>query len=1275
MYIAISLVLALLSFVIWKATSSIKLNIEHRALHIRAVLVCVTIAVVVAVNFARILKLINKVLNLSVLQSFLFYIFPTSNVSTAFYWFVTLFLALIVGVIFLALISLCYILWIKPLSKRPYYKTKNPVEKVFNYFSTWFYYKQDGFYIRESAHNIGRWLYYIRNIFGVLLLVEVVAFGVYLQMGWTFINDAFLSSFVKSLYMLPMISFYIIDQIVIFLQANPDEYEVKISTEGLQIKQTGDYSKLIKVYNSYFAGDALISYYVNDTGTMQQGISSGPDIEQLKRAKSPQLLSAVCRNVNNLVHPLSPNYIDAIIDLINGKSVVITDTYCGEFLLYYMSYLQQNLFLRRKALIIVNSHEQIEQIIEQYNQVFLKMNKIHSVWRIRDLDSMPNNSYDVDALVCTAEELFSRDAISRHTRFFKHLHDVIVLDTYNILCKEKPFVLRFFDLLKKTKVQVAFLTEENNLDIKQVLSELLQHNEISLYSNSNHNANVCIMCWRAESIYKTQQVICNTLYNDFGIGYTIAIIGSFYDVPKISMHASSATALESYAATVKEATATIREHYFGTDSIHLESIIEHNPVYAYNPQALSFDIYYDDSNNLINVVRLALSNTATTTSMVHIASKPYMLRDYFAHNMLSMYQNISGTQMIIPSITGNLRTPCIVLLIKLREDNMTCEEIIKYMAHCQVVESNIELLLKRTLDEVFGYDAYVNVYDHFSFGNIQVTTFENDNYQYSRVVKLTNNIIYTKAKAMAESVAVVIGDCEGILPINSDVIYNYCLPGQMFNYEKKRYRVESIYNGSIRLRLEESVEHEEEYTSFYDVEASSVDSKVYTAVTNDHISYEISKVNIKRTINGYFSHCNGLDFNTQNNTLEHILETPVVENKCVSVMKLAINYPFGENYSRAASLFCVLFRGLLQTVLPRNYKDIMVVSKIDIAEDTIVFEEDTNSTLRNDPIPSDWLESKDYEIPLSGKIKKLFPTLAGDYFISNNEDRINLYFVDFNEADSSAIEAFGLEIDRMLTILRDYFEWVVTNPTLSHTYLKLGYNFIPAVFDKSAVYDCLENIAVSATKTGAPLSGKLSLAELGDVEYCSFCGRPLGVAKHNFDDKRQMCNDCNKHRTDEEKEVEVLLKKAIQAMESMYNITLPSNIKVRFKTATSITKRYGSSKPSGRVLGIYNGSRREIWIERGGPEACVLSTIIHELTHAWQFENVNVDKLGLEKIEGHSTYVEIECSRELGQSLYADFWEKHILSQDDEYGRGLRYWKSYMSNESDKNIFNHIIGL
>ena len=103
-----------------------------------------------------------------------------------------------------------------------------------------------------------------------------------------------------------------------------------------------------------------------------------------------------------------------------------------------------------------------------------------------------------------------------------------------------------------------------------------------------------------------------------------------------------------------------------------------------------------------------------------------------------------------------------------------------------------------------------------------------------------------------------------------------------------------------------------------------------------------------------------------------------------------------------------------------------------------------------------------------------------------------------------------------------------------------------------------------------------------------------------------MCMECFNHRTTSRKEIQELLQKAIDTVEHYYSVTIPTT-KVAFKSADSIREACGIVGP-GRVLGFYNLRRKIVWIEKGGPEPCVLSTLMHELTHAWQHHDRTFDR-------------------------------------------------------------------
>lgn len=1281
MFLAVSIVVLLILFGIWKLTRSFHLPIEDRAYQIRSVFVSVVFAVVCVVFYVEILSLINQFFGITGVRNFLFYIMPQLFTSAGFYWIVTLALSLVVSIAFAIVMSLVYYIWLKPVSKRKRIP-RNPVSKLFDKISQLFFYMDERPYtLRYSAENIRRWIGYMRTAFGVLLVLLSVGVPLAIHFKIPFISETTFSTIVKSLYMLALLSFFILDQVYMMLNALEPNSVRGVDTESIGLEHLGDYSGFISLFEGLFGGDALISYYVNTQESEYVSISTGPDSEQLERAKRPELLSSVCRSVNNSFSMLSKNYIDALVDLTNGDSIVVFDSYYGEFAIYYLSYLQVNLFNRRKALIIVDTESQVKQVVEQYRVIFARINKINPIWRITDIENMPTNDDDVDILVCTEEQLFMKNAKAKYSDFFRKIHDIMVTDIYGILCRDKAFLLRFVSEMRSEvhDVQFLFFVDENNPDIRRSLKVLFGSKEIKLYSNFNDSKGACVMMWRGESYYKTQDVIVDNLYYDFGIGYTLALFGGQYGVPEINLYADEHTPLLTYEAIVNDLGKDILSNVFhSTESVRVDSYVKINPVSAFYRRDLAFDIFYDNCNNIVNTVRLALSDTAVLSSLVHIISRPYMLRDYFAYNINHLCYNTTVVQKLVPTFISDLRAPSIALLIKLRESGMTCEQIIAYMNSFGVLSNNVEEILANALNKALGEETdTATVYSAFSFGKEKIAVFENGEYRYTRRVTLTNEDIYLRVKELSESNACVTGELDEVLPIGRNDAYNYFLPGQTWSFASRRYLINSICNGEISVSLEETTERELSYTNCCSISISGADSEPYDSRLDENVSCELYHADVTRTITGFLSHTNGLDFGyEEQNTHVHPLSDPIVETKRVSVLSIAIESPFGERFNRSAALFTVLFRGLLESVLPYNHRDILVATHIDENNfRTIEFYDEDSEGLRRDPIPSDWLEDNDYEMPLSKNILELFPKIEGDSVKDNTQEKINLYLIEYSENDSSALESVMNDIWRLLSILRSYMEWYLTYPELPHAFLKLGYKRVPNIFDTSTVHAVLQRIAADISSGHRKLNGDLSIAKPENAEYCSFCGRLIEVTKWRFDDKRFMCEDCYKHHTNERKEIEELLKEAYNNLESAYGITVPKGIKIKFKSADSIRKVIGITSPSGRVLGLYVPKKKEVWVERGGPKVCVLSTLLHELTHAWQYANLNVDGIELKYIEGHSTYVEIECMRRLGQERFADFNERCIMEQGDVYTDGLNYWRAHLRTETDKNIFHHMLKL
>ena len=85
-------------------------------------------------------------------------------------------------------------------------------------------------------------------------------------------------------------------------------------------------------------------------------------------------------------------------------------------------------------------------------------------------------------------------------------------------------------------------------------------------------------------------------------------------------------------------------------------------------------------------------------------------------------------------------------------------------------------------------------------------------------------------------------------------------------------------------------------------------------------------------------------------------------------------------------------------------------------------------------------------------------------------------------------------------------------------------------------------------------------------------------------------------------------------------------------------------------------------MENGSPRLAFLDTMVHELTHIWQF--VNWDSNEIEKLygngsnrdivyEGMAMWASVQYLYQIGETAYAELQESNIEARQDVYGVGF----------------------
>lgn len=196
------------------------------------------------------------------------------------------------------------------------------------------------------------------------------------------------------------------------------------------------------------------------------------------------------------------------------------------------------------------------------------------------------------------------------------------------------------------------------------------------------------------------------------------------------------------------------------------------------------------------------------------------------------------------------------------------------------------------------------------------------------------------------------------------------------------------------------------------------------------------------------------------------------------------------------------------------------------------------------------------------------------------------------------------------------------------------------------------------------------------AHFCDFCGVELAGGEYELlHDGRERCNRCSSTALRTGEEFKEVFKTVMRNMELFFGIKFNVAIKVRMTDAKKIAAHFGEEfvpTPGfdGRTLGFAkkDSTGYSIYVENGSPKLAAMSTIAHELTHIWQYQNWDdrkiVQKYGahnrLEIYEGMAKWVEIQYLMCLNEMAYAKRQEILTLMRDDEYGRGfIRYRANY----------------
>lgn len=215
-----------------------------------------------------------------------------------------------------------------------------------------------------------------------------------------------------------------------------------------------------------------------------------------------------------------------------------------------------------------------------------------------------------------------------------------------------------------------------------------------------------------------------------------------------------------------------------------------------------------------------------------------------------------------------------------------------------------------------------------------------------------------------------------------------------------------------------------------------------------------------------------------------------------------------------------------------------------------------------------------------------------------------------------------------------------------------------------------------------------TLIDIDAVNCCDFCGLPIsGVSYERLSDGRIRCNDCSSSAINSVEEFRKIFRQTYGLVESFFGIKIDGNLKIKTVDAKKIARGYGSVyQPStemvSRVVGFAERKGNDFYInvENGSPRLATINTIVHELTHIWQYKTWDEKKIRAQYpdplqidivYEGMAVWVAIQYLYLIGEITYARKEELTWIKKQDAYGLGLKMYSEKYPFVRDSSVVRH----
>lgn len=1090
----------------------------------------------------------------------------------------------------------------------------------------------------------------IAAIFPLLLLVLFIIANVY---------DL---SIIQYLPVYPIISFILLMEIAWFLNGQKVPYsEGFIAGNDAVSKKLTTYEELFNQYKELWEDRLLASGIVREDEHFHhrkehffyENIS--PDLE------NQMIIHSICEGLKKKNIIIDESYTSMMSEIIQERDIMIEDANYNEFSSYFFPALYHLLAKNKKILIIAHSNGAAAESVEWVSKGIKEVSGVDQLWKVTTyLDALEQN-INSDVLIVSPDNLKEK----RFLHYLRQLEKTKLLEGIMLLHAEKliptystiihTFNLTIRELIGK-KPQYIILTEWFE-GLEHTVRSLLQCEPRVIVSSSSTSQNLHYMVWKNEGENWFQQKILPKIsHRQLEAEVVLSIPALKANIEPVHFINQRNTNVKESIHEMMDMKKALFDLGFDLETLdHMVKMIQVQDSNLTIPiDEFTLLLIRDAHYNIVNCLNL-WKGTGKVASFVHIVSPPYLLRDYLA-DQLDFFMSANRTLApIAPRLSQSLWSIAYTLLERLCHFYIMEEEVESYLTRAKissyrsVVEGIHELFLN-----VFGPKlAY-----RFTIESEELVTFDRSQKDF---VKKTRYRIPYSAKEKILPIGFrfiqIKHNDKYLTEILEGHLYQQYLPGQYHSFNGELYKIQKV-----------DVEHGIVEVTFEHI----FEQKYYRPITEYKISKIAEQRNYKRNtiLLEQFDVCMGaMQADVSVKTSGYVEMSEMLNLKSMKVhsyhqdeqitrhyenghlLRMEIHSKLGifENAAKIKFTLSLLLNELFVSLFPDTHHFVKVCTGLDE-----LFFSQTDSQ--------------------SKQLQLITPSLQVDDG-AEEEGQISLYIIEDSPVHLGMLEAIGHNWEKIFDILNDYLFWLLNESNGNSDYLYFGYDHYPKELALSETFAILDTLLtrkkLREVRTGYP--GRMVNGEIVNISnsetQCMFCGRSVSSAQIiHLNDGRQRCFTCNENAIDHVLQVEPLYREVRQFFKDVYLVNLPEDIALFVLSTADIHKmsglpfipEAGNPRLTGKASMDADG-KLKVLVENGSPRLHTLSTLAHELTHIWQYENLQVDQLQMEELEGFASWVEVHMMTQIGEVPYANMLKEQLEKGQDPYGRGYRLIEEKLS--------------